>query len=60
MTNQQMIAAILQSIQTDSNLLILLRVIVANNISNVIPQDGSLSPQLLIACQALSINTSSN
>lgn len=58
MTNQQMIAAIIQAIQTDTNLLILLRLSVTNNIVNVIPADGSLSTQLLMACQVLGINTS--
>lgn len=58
MTNQQMIQAIIQSIQTDTNLLILIRVLVSNNIVNVVPADGSLSPQLLAACQALGINSS--
>lgn len=57
MSNQQMIQAILQSIQTDANLLILIRLLVSNNLSNVVPVDGSLSPQLLMACQALGIQT---
>lgn len=60
MTNQQMVAAIIQSIQSDANLLILIRLLVSNNIVNVIPADGSLSPQLLMACQTLGINTSGN
>lgn len=58
MTNQQMALAIIQSIQTDSNLLILLRLMITNNLPNVIPTDGSLSPQLMAACQALGIQTS--
>lgn len=58
MTNQQMLQAIIQSIQTDSNLIILLRLVVTNNLPNVIPADGSISPQLLAACNSLGIKTS--
>lgn len=58
MTNQDMVTAIIQSIQTDSNLIILLRLMITNNLPNVIPQDGSISPQLMVACQALGIPTS--
>lgn len=35
MTQQQMIAAILQSIQTESNLVLLLQTMISNNIGNV-------------------------
>lgn len=57
MTNQEMVAAILQAIQTESNLVILLQIMIANNINNLIPSDGSTSPQLLAACNALGIQT---
>lgn len=56
MTNQEMITAILQAIQTDANLMILLRRMVANNINVVVPADGSASPQLQAICLALGIS----
>lgn len=55
MSNQDMITAILQAVQNDTKLMALLRIMIANNINNVVPNDGSLSPQLLAACQALGI-----
>lgn len=58
MTNQQMISAILSSIQDDAKLMTLLRLIIANNIRNIVPADDSPSPQLIAACQALGIPTS--
>lgn len=56
MTNQEMITAILQAIQTDANLMILLRRMVANNINVVVPADRSVSPQLQAICLALGIS----
>lgn len=50
MTDQQKITAILQAIQTDSNLLKLLRLSVTNNLSNV------PSAQLDIIMQALGLS----
>lgn len=58
MSNQDMITAILNSIQTDANLIILLRFMINRNIYNVVPVDGSISPQLQMACQVLGIATS--
>lgn len=58
MSNQDMINAITNSIQTDANLLNLIRFLVSRNIYNVVPADGSTSPQLVAACQALGIPTS--
>lgn len=58
MSNQDMITAILNAIQTDANLLILMRLQVSRNIYNLVPLDGSTSPQLVAACQALGIATS--
>lgn len=55
MSNQDMINAIINSIQTDANILILLRFLISRNIYNVVPQDGTTSPQLLAACQILGI-----
>lgn len=52
MTNQQMITAILQAIQTPSNLQILLQLVIANNIGN------ASTAQLQAMCQALGIMTS--
>lgn len=52
MSNQDMITAILTAIQTDSNLLLLLRLMIANNIGNV------QTPQLQAMCTALGIATS--
>lgn len=52
MTNQQMVAAILQSIQTESNLVLLLQAMIANNINNV------PTAQLQAMCAVLGINTS--
>lgn len=51
MTQDQMIAAILQSIQTDANLLLIMRLMIANNINN--------APLANIQgmCTALGINT---
>lgn len=57
MSNQDMINAILNSIQTDANLIILIRFLVGRNIYNVVPADGSTSPQLQVACQILGIPT---
>lgn len=51
MTNTQMIAAVLNSIQTDANLMTLLRLMVANNIVNV------NTAQLQAMCNALGIVT---
>lgn len=58
MTNEQMIAAIISAIQTDANLITLMRLMLSNNISNVVPPDDSPSPQLLAACHVLGIDTS--
>lgn len=58
MSNQDMITAIINSIQTDANLLILLRLMFSHNIYNLVPADGSTSPQLQAACQSLGIQTS--
>lgn len=52
MTNAQMIAAIINSIQTDANLIILLRLVVTTNIPNV------STTQLQAACAVLGIQTS--
>lgn len=52
MTNEQMIAAILSSIQTQSNLLILMQAMIADNIANASTTD------LQAMCQALGIPTS--
>lgn len=52
MTNQQMITAILNSVATDSNLIILLRLAVTTNIGNV------STAQLQAMCAALGIPTS--
>lgn len=52
MSNQDMITAILTSIQTESNLVILLQAMIANNIGNVPPA------QLQAMCAALGIPTS--
>lgn len=52
MTNQQMIAAILNSIQTESNLILLLQTMIANNISNV------PTANLQAMCAVLGISTS--
>lgn len=52
MTNQQMIAAILSSIQTQSNLVLLLQAMIANNIVNV------PTANLQAMCTVLGIDTS--
>lgn len=52
MSNQDMITAILNSIQTESQLIILLQAMIANNIGNV------SSAQLVAMCQILGIATS--
>lgn len=52
MTNQQMITAIISSIQTDENVIILMRLVITNNIGNL----DILHLQAI--CQALGINTS--
>lgn len=52
MTNAQMVTAITNSIQTDANLIILIRLLLTNNLPN-----GS-TIQLQAACAALGIVTS--
>ena len=52
MSNQDMINAILTSIQTQSNLNTLLQLMISNNIINV------STAQLQAMCAALNINTS--
>lgn len=52
MTDQQKIQAILQAIQTESQLVLLLQTMIANNIGNV------PSAQLQAMCQVLGIQTS--
>lgn len=52
MSNQDMINAILASIQTESNLILLLQAMIANNIGNVSTQ------QLQAMCALLGIPTS--
>jgi len=52
MTNQQMIAAITSSIQTDANIIILIRALITNNLTVV------STLQLQAMCAALGITTS--
>lgn len=51
MTNQQMITAIVSSIQTDANVLLVMRAIITNNVPNV------STAQLQAICAVLGINT---
>lgn len=52
MTNQQMITAIVSSIQTDANTVLLMRALITNNLSNV------TTAQLINICAVLGISTS--
>lgn len=51
MTDQQMMAAILKSIQTDSNLMTMMRAAISNNIGNL------NTAHLQALCAALGIDT---
>lgn len=52
MSNQDMITAIINAIQTDANVIILMRTMITNNIVNV------PTPNLQAICAALGIPTS--
>lgn len=57
MSNQDMITAITNSIQTDANLLILIRFLITGSLNDMVPPDGTQSPDLVNSCRVLGIPT---